>query len=157
MDRPISKRSAVCSKPGVLGGVPRFGAFAALALLLGCGGCIPMRFTTSPGATGRVVDAANHSPISGAEIAISRSTYPPESSKRAFENRRAPLVLSQKSGSFSVPLERRLDLYCLPVDIFPRFGLLVVRLKGYQTACVPFWSRSAADLGEIQMRPEPTR
>lgn len=150
MARRDCKRSARLPRPvsaSRLAGT----ALAVLALMLGCGGCIPLRFNTSPGATGRVVDASTHAPISGAEIVISRSTYPPESGEKAFENRRDPLVLSQQGGSFSIPPERRLDLYCLPVDVFPRFGLLVVRQKGYQIACVPFWSKSTAELGEIQL------
>ena len=100
-----------------------------------------------------MVDATTHSPISGAEVEISRSTYPPESADKAFANAREPLVMSETGGGFSIPAERRLDLYCLPVDVFPRFGLLVVRCKGYQTTCLPFWSRSVADLGVVEMHP----
>ncbi len=117
-----------------------------------CSSCVPLKFTTSPGATGTVLDAATHAPISGAEVIISRSTYPPPSPDLAFTNSRPPTVLSQEGGRFSVPLERRLDLYFLPVDIFPRFGLLVVKRPGYETTCVPFWSRSIAELGEIQLK-----
>jgi hypothetical protein len=123
--------------------------FCILALL--SSGCVPWKFTTSPGATGRVVDARTHTPISGAELVISRSTYPPPSVEKAFVNHRAPMVMTGETGGFSVPLQRRIDLYCVPVDIFPRFGLLVVRCQGYKSACVPFWSRSVADLGEIQL------
>jgi hypothetical protein len=151
MARLFSKKSARCPK-GVIPVRLAGAGLAMLALMLGCTGCIPLKFNTSPGATGRVVDASTHAPISGAELAISRSTYPPESPEKAFEDRRAPLVLSQQGGSFSIPPERRLDLYCLPVDVFPRFGLLVVRQKGYQTACVPFWSKSLANLGDIQLQ-----
>jgi hypothetical protein len=114
-------------------------------------GCVPIRFTTSPGATGRIVDASTHAPISGAEIVISRSTYPPESPEKAFVNNRPPMVMSREAGQFSVPLERRLDFYFLPIDVFPRFGLVVIRCQGYETTCVPFWSRSVADLGEIDV------
>jgi hypothetical protein len=132
-------------------------SFGLLILTFGwlCAGCIPLRFTTSPGATGRVVDASTHSPLSGAEVAISRSTYPPESADKAFGNARSPVVMSQGAGSFSVPPERRLDLYFVPLDVFPRFGLLVVKCPGYETTCIPFWSRSVADLGEIQIRSGP--
>ena len=120
-----------------------------------CAGCIPLKFTTSPGASGRLVDAANGSPLTGAEVAISRSTYPPESADKAFENARSPVVMSQGEGAFSVPPERRLDLYFVPIDAFPRFGLLVVRCPGYETTCVPFWSRSTAQLGEVRICPRP--
>jgi hypothetical protein len=116
-----------------------------------CTGCAPFPFTTSPGATGKIVDASTHAPIAGAEVAISHSIYPPESGEKAFENRRAPMVMSREGGQFSVPLERRLDIYCLPIDVFPRFGLLVIKCDGHETTCVPFWSRSVAELGEIQV------
>ena len=116
-------------------------------------GCVPIRFTTSPGASGKIVDASTHSPVSAAEIVISRSTYPPESPDSAFTNSRPPLVMSLQAGQFSIPLERRLDLFFVPVDFFPRFGLLVVRCQGYETTCVPFWSRSVAELGEIIVKP----
>lgn len=116
-------------------------------------GCIPLRFTTSPGATGRIVDASSESPISGAQVAISHSTYPPESAEKAFINKRSPTVVSRDDGRFSVPLERRVDLYCIPVDAFRRFGLLVIKSQGYATTCIPFWSHSVADLGEIRLEP----
>jgi hypothetical protein len=117
-----------------------------------CTACIPLRFTTSPGATGKIVDAATSAPVTGAEVLISHSTYPPPSPDNAFTNARPPTVMSRTDGEFSVPLERRLDLYCFPIDVFPRFGLLVVKCPGYETACVPFWSHSVADLGEIKVR-----
>ena len=132
--------------------VRRTQAYALFCILaLACPGCVPWKFTTSPGATGSVVDARTHTPITGAELVISRSTYPPDSVEKAFQNHRAPMVMTAETGRFSVPLQRRLDLYCIPVDIFPRFGLLVVRCHGYKSACVPFWSRSVADVGEIQL------
>jgi hypothetical protein len=115
--------------------------------------CVPIRFTTSPGATGRVVDARTHEPLGGAEVLISRSTYPPSSPDAAFTNSRPPTVMSRETGQFSVPFERRFDLYFLPVDAFPRFGLLVVRHLGYETTCVPFWSKSIAELGDVKLNP----
>jgi hypothetical protein len=128
----------------------------ALVICLGLGlltACIPLRFTTSPGAVGRIVDAKTKQPLSGAEVLISRSTYPPPSPEAAFTNSRPPIVMSREAGQFSVPLERRLDLYFLPVDVFPRFGLLVIRHSGYETTCVPFWSKSVAELGDVKLNP----
>lgn len=115
-------------------------------------GCIPLRFTTSPGASGRIVDASTRAPIDGAEVVVSQSTYPPESAEKAFDNSRSPKVFSHEQGVFSIPLERRVDLYCVPVDLFPRFGMLVIKHPGYVTTCVPFWSHSVADLGEIRVQ-----
>jgi hypothetical protein len=127
--------------------------FLLILLVAGslCTGCIPLKFTTSPGATGTVVDATTHAPITGAEVLISRSTYPPSSPDAAFTNSRPPLVMSQTNGQFAVPSQRRLDFYVLPVDVFPRFGLLVIKTPGYETTCVPFWSKKIADLGEIKL------
>jgi hypothetical protein len=124
--------------------------FAAMVF---CCGCIPLRFTTSPGASGTIVDAATRAPLNGAEIVISRSTYPPESPEKAFSNGRSPKVMSHENGGFALPAERRVDLYCVPVDVFPRFGLLVIKHQGYATTCVPFWSHSVSDLGEIAIEP----
>jgi hypothetical protein len=126
-----------------------------LLLMSGClgSGCVPLRFTTSPGANGRIIDATTHVAISGAEVLVSRSTYPPTSPDKAFSDGRAPTVMSKEDGQFSVPLEHRFDLYCVPVDVFPRFGLLVVKRQGYETTCVPFWSRSVAELGQIEVKP----
>jgi hypothetical protein len=39
------------------------------------------------------------------------------------------------------------------VDVFPRFGLLVVKHQGYATTCVPFWSHSVCELGEVPVNP----
>jgi hypothetical protein len=134
----------------------RTGFLYVLISLLGLAtGCIPLRFTTSPGANGRIVDASTRAPVSGAEVVISRSTYPPPSANAAYTNSRAPIVMSREAGQFNLPLERRLDLYFLPVDAFPRFGLLVIKRPGYRTTCVPFWSRSVADLGDIPLVSDP--
>jgi|SRR6516162_4897168 len=133
---------------------PMLGVFGLCAGLVWiCSACIPLRYTTSPGATGRIVDARTQAPLTGAEVLISRSTYPPSSPEAAFTNGRPPTVMSREAGQFTVPLERRIDLYFLPVDAFPRFGLLVVRHAGYETTCVPFWSKSVAELGDVKLNP----
>lgn len=136
-------------------GKPHFRLSLALWLIVAAAlcGCIPLRFTTSPGASGRIVDATTGSPINGAEVVVSRSTYPPESTEKAFSNSRSPKVLSSQNGGFSLPAERRMDIYCIPVDGFSRFGLLVVKHDGYVMTCVPFWSHTVAELGEIRIKP----
>ncbi|HTL17537.1 MAG TPA: hypothetical protein VL793_09880 [Patescibacteria group bacterium] len=133
----------------------RYGSLViACLLVLSCPACIPLRFTTSPGANGQILDAKTHAPVIGAEVVISRSTYPPSSPESAFSNSRSPKVMSGQDGSFSVPLERRMDLYFVPIDAFPRFGLLVIKREGYPTTCIPFWSHSVADLGQIRLEAE---
>ncbi len=121
-------------------------------LLVSCG-CIPLRFNTSPGASGIVVDAQTHAPIDGAKVAVSKLSYPPVCAEAALTNSRPPLVLTADAGHFTVPVERRLDFYVVPIDIFPRFGLLVVARDGYESALVPFWSSSNKELGEIPLKP----
>src|ERR1051326_46864 len=131
--------------------LPRIGSMVMAGLL--CSGCFPMRFTTSPGAAGKIVDAQTRAPLSGAEVVVSNSTYPPPSAEEAFINRRSPIVLSDNDGQFSIPAERGWDLFFLPIDAFPPFGLLVVKRDGYEAALVPMWSRSVDPVGEVLMKP----
>jgi hypothetical protein len=120
---------------------------------LACSGCLPLRFTTSPGASGVVLDSQTRAPIAGAEVVISHSTYPPASVGEAFTNSRPPLVTTETNGQFSIPPEHGWDLFVIPVDAFPPFGLLVVKHDGYEPVLVPFWSRDIKPLGELLMRP----
>ena len=124
-----------------------------LVALLLLAGCFPLRFTTSPGASGVVVDSQTRAPIAGAEVVVSRSTYPPGSMDEALTNRRPPSITTETNGSFSIPPERAWDLFVIPVDAFPPFGLLVVKHDGYDPVLVPFWSRSTKPLGEVLMKP----
>jgi len=137
-------------------------SYQAMALLLllpmaalSCSGCFPLRFTTSPGASGVVLDSATRAPLMGAEVVISRAVYPPVSIEAAFTNSRLPMVLTKESGEFSIPPEKRWDIYVVPLDIFPHFAMLVVRSEGYQSTVLPFWSRSVKPVGEILLQPVP--
>ena len=150
---PTQSAAAAVAQSVIRASLRGAGRLVWLAALSAFCGCIPLRYTTSPGATGRVIDASTQAPIRGAEIAISRSTYPPDSPDKAFANKRSPTVMSNNDGGFSVPVERRVDLYCIPVDAFPRFGMLVINHDGYATTCIPFWSHAVADLGSIQIKP----
>src|SRR5436189_3973965 len=111
-----------------------------LTLALLCTGCCPLRFTTSPGASGRVLDSQTRAPIAGAEVVVSRSTYPPPSAEEAFSNHRSSIVSTDTAGQFSIPPQHGWNLFVLPIDAFPPFGLLVVKRNGYQAALVPMWS-----------------
>jgi len=122
-------------------------------LCVACSGCLPLRFNTSPGATGVVLDSEHRAPIAGAQVVVSHLIYPPPSADEAFTNSRPPLVTTDAGGHFSLPAERRWDFFVVPMDIFPRFGLLVVKCEGYQTLVVPFWSKTVTDVGEIKMQP----
>jgi hypothetical protein len=100
-----------------------------------------------------VVDAERHSPIAGAEVVVSELIYPPPSAEAAFTNSRPPLVTTDSAGHFSIPAERRWDFFVIPIDVFPRFGLLVVKRDGYESMTIPFWSREVQDVGELPMKP----
>jgi hypothetical protein len=104
-----------------------------------------------------VVDAQTHAPLVGAEVVVSNSTYPPNSAEEAFNNHRSAIVLSDNDGQFSIPPERSWDLYFLPIDVFPPFGLLVVKRDGYEATLVPMWSRSVEPVGEVLMKPSPKK
>jgi len=142
-------------QPGARWSCPRWTnpLSVSILLLIWCSGCLPLRYNTSPGALGVVVDADRHSPVSGAEVVVSHLIYPPPSVDAAFTNRRPPLVTTDAKGYFSVPVERRWDFFVVPIDIFPRFGLLVVKCDGYEPMTIPFWSRSVEDLGQLAMKP----
>ena len=99
------------------------------------------------------MDSESHSPIAGAEVVVSKLIYPPPSAEEAFTNSRPPMVTTDSAGHFCVPADRRWDIYAVPIDVFPRFGLLVIKREGYEAATVPFWSRSVTDVGEIAMKP----
>jgi hypothetical protein len=127
-----------------------------LPCILGCllvSGCLPLPYNASPGASGVVLDAKRRAPIVGAEVVVSELIYPPPSAEAAFTNSRPPVVTTDTAGHFSVPAERRWDFFVVPIDIFPRFGLLVVKCDGYQPLTVPFWSRTVQDVGELSMNP----
>jgi hypothetical protein len=124
-----------------------------MMMMLAPSACIPLRFNTSPGASGVVLDSRTRSPIDGAEVLVSRLTYPPPSVEAALTNSRPPTVITTNGGQFSIPAERRLDLYVVPIDIFPRFGMLVIKHEGYESTLLPFWSRSVTDVGEVELTP----
>ncbi|HTL58001.1 MAG TPA: carboxypeptidase-like regulatory domain-containing protein [Candidatus Limnocylindrales bacterium] len=125
----------------------------SILLLVWCSGCLPWRFNTSPGASGVVVDAERHAPLSGAEVVVSQLIYPPPSAEAAFTNSRPPIVTTDAQGRFSIPAERRWDIFVIPIDAFPRFGMLVVKHEGYEAVTLPFWSRSVEDVGHVVMKP----
>jgi hypothetical protein len=120
---------------------------------LSLSGCLPLRYNVSPGASGTVVDDERHSPIAGAEVVVSQLIYPPPSADAAFTNCRPPVVTTDTTGHFSIPAERRWDFFVVPIDAFPRFGLLVVKCDGYQSMTVPFWSRTVQNIGEVSLKP----
>jgi len=84
---------------------------------------------------------------------VSLLIYPPPSVDDAFTNSRPPLITTDSSGHFSIPAQRRWDFFVVPIDLFPRLGLLAVKHEGYESTTIPFWSRSVQDLGEVAIKP----
>jgi hypothetical protein len=99
------------------------------------------------------LDSKTRQPIAGADVVVSRLTYPPPSAEEAFTNSRPPTVATEKDGHFSILPKREWDLFVIPIDAFPPFGLLVVKREGYEPALVPFWSRATKPLGEVLLKP----
>lgn len=128
-----------------------FGGIAMAGCL--CAGCVPLRFTAGPGASGTVIDSKTGAPISGAQVAISLCKYPPPSVDDALAVEREPKVTTDQSGQFSVPADRRWGIYIWPVDSLPEFGLLLVKHDGYEVAQIPIWSRSVTNVGQIILKP----
>lgn len=129
------------------------GGLFCLAIGFSLSGCLPLRYNASPGVSGVLVDAERHLPIAGAEVVVSQLIYPPPSAEAAFTNSRPPVVTSDTDGHFLIPAERRWDFFVIPIDVFPRFGLLVVKRDGYEPMTVPFWSRTVEDVGQLTMKP----
>jgi hypothetical protein len=130
-----------------------FCIFVSTLLYFSCSGCLPLRFNTSPGASGVVLDADRQAPIAGADVVVSQMIYPPPSADEAFTNNRPPVVTTDIDGHFTIPPEKRWDIFVIPIDVFPRFGLLVVKCDGYESLAIPFWSRTVLDIGDIAMKP----
>ena len=118
-----------------------------------CSGCWPRSFTTNPGVSGVVLDAQTRSPVSGAKAIVSLSKYPPYSKDELLTRTRPPQVITDDAGRFLIPSERRWGIYIWPIDSLPEFGLLVVKREGYETSCVPVWSRSITNIGPVLLKP----
>lgn len=138
-------------------------------------GCFPARFTTSPGATGVVLDSQTRAPISHAELFVSKANYQlpvvtnPVTGKseevvpatedqlvaptldEAIKKRRVPVVFTSSDGKFSIPPQTKWGIYIVPMDIFGPQGTLVVRCEGY-TNIIKFigsHTNQTIDVGEI--------
>jgi hypothetical protein len=126
---------------------------AVLTVGLCSTGCIPVpiRFTSSPGAAGLVVDSQTHEPIAGARVIFSKKPVVGEhryagdaftvSDVSSFlTNTRPPLVLTGKQGRFEVPATHRWFIYWIPEveeTVWLLQETLVVQHPGYQPALVP--------------------
>ena len=141
--------------------------------LLCCGGCWPYEGTTSPGVSGRVVDALTGAPLKDAEVFVSKATaeFPsnafdpvtdqlkpgalpmPPSIDEAIRMARPPAVLTAEDGAFAIPRGKRWGIYIVPMDTFPPRGSLVIRREGYQNLLLPVSSWNVIDVGTIALKP----
>jgi hypothetical protein len=107
--------------------------------LLGTG-CWPLRITSSPGASGIVVDAQTHAAIGGAQAVVCRSSIwgpSPQSVAEALTNARPPRVVTRADGRFSIRPEHRWIIYFPEPAVPPAAGQLVVRRQGYEPVLLP--------------------
>jgi hypothetical protein len=135
--------------------------------------CWPMRFVTSPGAKGVVVDSRSHRPIKNIEVFVSRAgfeprrvknpktgrvepvfadydTFVPPSLNKAIEGMRSPKVVTATNGQFFIPPETVWGIYIVPMDLFPATGSLLLRRGGQAEISRQLISNSSViDVGEV--------
>lgn len=117
----------------------------AVVLVLGgwTSGCVPMRYTSGPGAKGKVVDASSRAPIDHAFVTVTRS-------KGA-----AAQTSTSKKGEFHVGARNRWYLLNLfsPSKPVPESAVITVEGPGYQsyTTNTPLGTKML-ELGEIQLK-----
>ena len=109
-----------------------------------CSGCLKLEHNiTSPGARGIVLDARTHSPLSGAEVVVSRTQFWTNAPAvvDALTNTRPPVIATGKNGRFRVPAEGRWNLVVdyLISPLHKPGGTLVVQRAGYEPAAIPLW------------------
>ena len=88
------------------------GIFGLVGLGCMCSGCLLKleHNITSLGARGVVLDAQTHSPLSGADVVVSRLWSDSPTASDALTNTRRPVVTTGKDGRFRVPAERHWNL-----------------------------------------------
>jgi hypothetical protein len=89
---------------------------------------INFAITSSPGASGMVLDAQTHAAISGAQVVVSRSwprerpDYSPSTLANALTNTRPPLIITGTNGRFSIPRQHEWILYVPAPELAPAVG-----------------------------------
>lgn len=153
----------------------------SLLLILCCtlsASCWPMRFVTSPGAKGVVVDGRSHRPMPNVEVFVSRigfrpcevknpatgrlepvyggyDTFVPPSVNSALDGARAPTTVTDVNGQFIISPETIWGIYIVPMDIFPATGSLLLRRDGRTQIVKHLVSNSSVnDVGEVRWHRE---
>jgi hypothetical protein len=129
-------------------------SFLAVGLL--CTGCWPLRITSSPGASGVLIDAQTRSPISGAEAVVcyplwGYAEWP--TYQAALTNTRPPQVTSDSDGRFFIAPERRWVLYHPMPELAPALGYLVVRRDGYEPDMIRLATNGTENVGIVLLKP----
>src|SRR5262249_37638074 len=136
-----------------------------LLFLTLCTGCWPARITSSPGASGILLDSETHAPICGALVVVSRSVGrsvrssdgenipDPPSLERALTNSRPPQVLTDDTGSFSIPSKHKWIIYFPSGTLMPAHGTLVIRRGGYRPGLVPLSTNGVQQLASLLLMP----
>jgi hypothetical protein len=133
--------------------------FPSLLLVgLFCTGCWPLHITSSPGASGIVLDRQTRQAVSGAQVVVSRTwqrewpNYGLPTLDEALENTRPPLVVTGSNGQFFIPPERKW-IMAYPPPGGPARGTLIVRQAGYAPALVPLVEDLPEDAGTVLLTP----
>jgi hypothetical protein len=121
-----------------------------------CSGCFPVHLVTTPGISGVVLNSQTHSPVVGAQTVVSPMHHSSPSAYEVVTNIHALVVVTDTSGQFASPPQRRWSVFVAGFegDIRPPCGALVVRCNGYEPAVSSFWSwQTATNLGNILLSP----
>jgi hypothetical protein len=116
-------------------------SLAAVGLF--CAGCVPWRFTSSPGASGVVMDAKTYAAIGGAQVTVCRSEFPmekPRSVTNALKNARPPRIVTKADGRFSIDRESKWVMFYPAPMPMPPVGEIVIQRDGYEPLMLPLTS-----------------
>ena len=117
-----------------------------------------MHIVSSPRASGTVRDRTNHAPVSGAQVAISRTwqarwpDYGGPTFEEALTDLRPPTVITGSNGQFYIPQQKKWIMEFPPPE-GPARGTLVVQCDGYKAALVPVMDGMWEDLGNVWLTP----
>ncbi len=133
--------------------VPR-PALLALATAAGLcsSGCLPMRYTSAVGASGRVADAKTEAPVSAAYVALAAPVWPPHPGSSFVETR------TTGGGAFRIPAQHRWVMHSKGDKTWygPAPAMLTVRHDGYDVftrECRMDTDEDVINVGEVRLQP----
>ena len=117
-------------------------------VLFSVGGCIPFRFTQTPGAKGTVVDALSKVPIQGAVVSLMSAGYGAHPENNAD-------MRTATDGRFEIAPKKQWGPYILGDHPAPRHAYIRIKAHGYIDVerDISIWvtGPSMTDLGLIPM------